>query len=284
MTDEARPGIITAAQVRGMADKPATPPVIRTITLDAARDRALLNYRGNYISIRNADSINTEILVYFDRPEGEPVPLRRGQGFRHFPFSRVFITNAASPGAWVEVVIAGEPQEARHELFEVLIPPASQDVTIAGQSATLEVDNPSGDSLDVNIESQSVTLDVNIAAQSECVQIEPCQGVPGTDFTWVSAYEESAGAPTGNAIYTVPASKKLVIVKAIVWRNSTTVNKAVIKNASAAIVAEMYGGNSAMVEGFQGLVMPAGYTFHGVGITAGGSSSFTSIEGRLYDV
>jgi hypothetical protein len=130
-----------AGEALAMAkDRHFTPLLTRRLSLDAARNSAPMDYSGSFIAIRNADKSSTEIVVAFDRPDGQTVALRRGEGLKHHPFARLYISHSAQAGAWVELIFAGDADRANRAMFDVLLQPPAADVQLTGQDAPLQTD------------------------------------------------------------------------------------------------------------------------------------------------
>lgn len=218
------------------------PLTIRRLTLDAARDNAPLDYSGLFIAIRDADTITTEVTIAFDRPDGQTVTLRRGQGFRHLGFNKLFITNTAQAGKWVDLVLAGDPGLVDKRLFDVLIPPASQSVTVAGFDTPVDVSDRAARLLGkAEVEPRQITVPADATGRFMLVNIASVVGTTVMD--------------------TVPANTKYIVEKAVVWKEAGTLSATILRvKNGAAIVADLRTRHPLQYDGWEGMVIPAGYT------------------------
>lgn len=90
--------------------------------LDDGLARESVGGAGHYLRVTNASSFRASIIVYTEKNEVSGFPMTRGSGWKHLAFDSLIVDAAAQPGEWVEITVAGNPDEARQELFDTYTP------------------------------------------------------------------------------------------------------------------------------------------------------------------
>ena len=92
-----------------------------TLPLDDARDREkMLQFRGHYLSVLRT-SQHADAEIYLNDTEGDAYPMIHGLKAKHYPITCAYMSNAAQPGEWVEVLVWGSPDDADLSRLEVNI-------------------------------------------------------------------------------------------------------------------------------------------------------------------
>jgi hypothetical protein len=135
--------------------------------LDAANTSKRLNIGGNGLWCVNASSMVAVAKIAFEDPGGE-IPFLLGTSVRPGPFSRIFVTNDAQSGDWLDLAYIGgggkleieNPAKVYDNRPSKLNP--LDDVTIAATS--------SGKLVDQNYNRQSLMIE-NLASNADAIRI-----------------------------------------------------------------------------------------------------------------
>ncbi len=90
-------------------------PVVKRIPLDNARTKEFMSLTGNYFAVINASALDATISVGFNRADADLISFTQGLIMRR-PYTKLFISNTAQAGTWVDLLIG----TTSPELLEVL--------------------------------------------------------------------------------------------------------------------------------------------------------------------
>ena len=80
----------------------------RRIDLDNERNEELLKLGGNFIWAARASSYTALAEIGFQQQGQGRIPFQQGSAVRVGPFDRIYLTNTAQSGEWIEIVVVRE--------------------------------------------------------------------------------------------------------------------------------------------------------------------------------
>lgn len=245
------------------------------IPLDTATRGYTMNKSGIHIWLLQASNANVSLSVAIGQADAETQPWRQGQGVRHWPYDRVWLSWPAQPGQWVEMAVAGELADWRPELFEVIAPIPAGNTLIT---------NTAGQAVPVSLQSNAAgNVTVDLAAQSGGpLAIGGTVATAAGEWSITADTVYASHAANGNTlttIYTVPAGKELVVRKsfaAMYFRAGSTYPASAyvsITDASDVEKLRFTFGTNQQAGFIDGLVLPTGWkikaaTSHGSDLIA----------------
>lgn len=244
---------------------------------------------GHSFQVVDANSASASIRATIEnRRPSDRQTFKKGMGWRHVAFDRLWVHWDAQPGVTVTIAVAGRPQDARPELIEVLT---------AASANTVEVDNPLENPVPVEV--TGTPLGVTFTDGS--MPVEPVRRTHDPESTFaveifnsslsvnqVKDFTEGA-VPTGRPGHgdVVPVGKKVVVTDAFV--NTTGFCAGLLytyeqSSGSTGVVVPV-DKNGGTVRGMIGLEVPAGYGFRFVSRYNGGNQNCAGgISGFMVDV
>ena len=210
------------------------------IKLDTASDRRQLANAGHTFQVVDASSSSAAASLTIGEADGKAVPIKNGFGWTHSPFTALYVTHDAQAGEWLDVVIGGEPGEARPEFFRVFGVSQASAVTIEGQSGNVDID----------IVSQTLGgLNVNAAPVADVLDDRQMDNASESALETTSSVFQVA--------YTVPAGRKAVIRRAGAY--GTGPGYLQIDDGANALVTAGMEGTFNPVQVFDNYQLAAGY-------------------------
>lgn len=197
--------------------------------LDTARENYSIPIAGHYFRVIDSSDPNAEITVRVDNPDDSGIVARRGFGWKHSRFERLWIDHAAQAGEWVRLIIGGLPNETDPDLFDVFPSAASDFVQVT------------------NTEAESIPTRLTAREPMRRPESGPVSALPGTDI--------DTGGVT-QVWKTVSAGKELVLHRFQMVANSGFA-RAEIKTGSLSSFAEVRAG-AGPLEMFAPMVLDEG--------------------------
>lgn len=77
---------------------------LQRIPLDNARDDVEINIKGNFLWAIAASDISAITSIKFNDQSGTAFPFRRGSAIGGLPFNRLYVTNSAQAGKYIDVL------------------------------------------------------------------------------------------------------------------------------------------------------------------------------------
>jgi hypothetical protein len=257
---------VVVFQEKKMSHGQAQFDVVR-IKLDTVQDRAERQIVGHVFQVIDASSSSAALSITVNEPDARSYPVRVGFGWQHSPFTRVFITNAAQAGEWVDVAFGGDPLAAKPELFRVFAVSNASAVTIEGQSGNLAVDIAAQSVGDVGVSlKESTVAKVNVVP----AEILLDSASPMYTTVPVSLLGNTTGFVTK---YTVPAGKTTTIRRGVLLStaNGPMASARIVINGVNVVRADN-GSTRATLPCFEGYKLPAGSLIQLKNNTAGSSA------------
>lgn len=181
--------------------KPIRPQVQR-IPLDQARTNEAVGLSGRRLLVVRVSSLDATLAVDFNLAANGTFPLSRGVRTKGFGFDRLYFTNDAQPGEWMDLMVVGDPNDPEDDAIDFDVPPptASADIS-GGQSGSgtpVEVVGEGGDPLDVNLAAQDGAVEVSGTVTALARSVVTDVG-DLTDAARIFDPSEGVAITTGNA-------------------------------------------------------------------------------------
>ena len=176
------------------------------VKLDDASDRRALHNAGHVFQVIQASSNAAEMSLTINEPDGKRFEVREGFGWQHSPYTGLYVTHDAQPGEWMDVLIGGDPGQAKSEYFRVFAVSNASSVTIDGQADDVDV-NVTNTQLDINIAQADAEVDVNLTNPTELEAIPKFRELQSSNnMSGLDTYYNTTST-TFVAAFTVPAGK-----------------------------------------------------------------------------